>query len=278
RSSGGDDYIPRLWATRKIGYLLNEIRLHGEKKEIVTEIIALAVRYGILTPYTSFLVDESKDVLTQAGRDSTGKNFSGSPAPTSGAVGVQQSQDQNQLRGANAAPPLALPTARPGSVPSGEIAPLKLIADKTFLWRNNTWIDSQFDPSKMTTNASRIELNSEAYFAFIAARPDAAKYVAAGTHVIFVLDGKAYEITDNGAGSAQPLNIPTAVPTSQPTVAPTANSNSLRATPTPVLTNRSGTSESTSGLNIPLVISGVLGSFALVVAVGGGVMFLVSRR
>ena len=286
-SSGGDDYIPRLWATRKIGYLLNEIRLHGEKKEIVTEIIALAVRYGILTPYTSFLVDESKDVLTQAGRDSTGKNFSGSPAPTSGAVGVQQSQDQNQLRGANASPLLTLPMTVPGARPPlggggpNEIAPLKLIADKTFLWRNNTWIDSQFDPSKMTTNASRIELNSEAYFAFIAARPDAAKYVAAGTHVIFVLDGKAYEITDDGAGSTQPLNIPTTAPgTPQPSGASSSNSSVFapRATATPVLIDEPGAAVPAGSLNLPLVIGGVLGTFALVIAVGGGVAFLTNKK
>ena len=52
RNSGGDDSIPRLWATRKIGYLLNEIRLRGESREIVNEIVTLAVRYGIVTPYT----------------------------------------------------------------------------------------------------------------------------------------------------------------------------------------------------------------------------------
>ncbi|MGB9881002.1 MAG: VIT domain-containing protein, partial [Anaerolineae bacterium] len=55
---GGQDFVPRLWATRKIGYLLKEIRLHGENKELVDSIIALSVRYGIMTPYTSFLVDE----------------------------------------------------------------------------------------------------------------------------------------------------------------------------------------------------------------------------
>jgi Ca-activated chloride channel family protein len=53
-----NDFIPRLWATRKIGYLLDNIRMGGEKKELVDEVVALSKRYGIVTPYTSYLVTE----------------------------------------------------------------------------------------------------------------------------------------------------------------------------------------------------------------------------
>jgi Ca-activated chloride channel family protein len=53
-----NDFIPRLWATRKIGFLLDQIRLGGERKELVDEVIALSKRYGIVTPYTSYLVTE----------------------------------------------------------------------------------------------------------------------------------------------------------------------------------------------------------------------------
>ncbi|MER3485597.1 MAG: trypsin, partial [Chloroflexota bacterium] len=56
RIEGGDAFLPRLWATRKIGYLLNQIRLHGENREWVQAIIDLSVRYGIITPYTSYLI------------------------------------------------------------------------------------------------------------------------------------------------------------------------------------------------------------------------------
>ncbi|HID89999.1 MAG TPA: VWA domain-containing protein, partial [Anaerolineae bacterium] len=45
RAEGGDDFIPRLWATRKIGHLLTQIRLHGERKEWVDAIVELSVRY-----------------------------------------------------------------------------------------------------------------------------------------------------------------------------------------------------------------------------------------
>ncbi|MER2564781.1 MAG: VIT domain-containing protein [Myxococcaceae bacterium] len=52
------DFVPRLWAIRKVGYLLDEIRLNGERTELKDEIVALGKKYGIVTPYTSYLVVE----------------------------------------------------------------------------------------------------------------------------------------------------------------------------------------------------------------------------
>jgi Ca-activated chloride channel family protein len=55
-----NDFLPRIWATRKIGFLLDTIRLNGERPELRQEVVALAQRFGIVTPYTSYLVvDES---------------------------------------------------------------------------------------------------------------------------------------------------------------------------------------------------------------------------
>ncbi|MFN7975945.1 MAG: VIT and VWA domain-containing protein [Acidobacteriota bacterium] len=50
------DFIPALWATRKVGYLLEEIRLKGENPELKDEVVRLSKEFGIMTPYTSFLV------------------------------------------------------------------------------------------------------------------------------------------------------------------------------------------------------------------------------
>ncbi len=52
------DFVPRLWAIRKVGYLLEEIRLRGERQELKDEIVTLGKKYGIVTPYTSYLVVE----------------------------------------------------------------------------------------------------------------------------------------------------------------------------------------------------------------------------
>jgi Ca-activated chloride channel homolog len=60
-------FIPRLWATRRVGYLLDEIRLRGENKELKDEVVELARRYGIVTPYTAYLIleDEQRRGLVQ---------------------------------------------------------------------------------------------------------------------------------------------------------------------------------------------------------------------
>jgi Ca-activated chloride channel family protein len=49
-------FVEHLWARRKVGYLLDQIRANGAKKELVDETVALAKKYGIATPYTSYLV------------------------------------------------------------------------------------------------------------------------------------------------------------------------------------------------------------------------------
>ena len=54
------DFIPRLWATRRVGYLLDEIRLRGENKELKDEVTTLARKYGIVTPYTAYLIIEDE--------------------------------------------------------------------------------------------------------------------------------------------------------------------------------------------------------------------------
>jgi Ca-activated chloride channel family protein len=49
-------FVEDLWARRKVGYLLDQIRVNGENKELKDEVVALAKKYGITTPYTSYLV------------------------------------------------------------------------------------------------------------------------------------------------------------------------------------------------------------------------------
>jgi Ca-activated chloride channel family protein len=54
----GDEkgFVEHLWARRKVGYLLDQVRANGEKKELIEEVVALAKKYGIATPYTSYLI------------------------------------------------------------------------------------------------------------------------------------------------------------------------------------------------------------------------------
>jgi len=56
RTTDDKDFVESLWARRKVGLLLDQIRINGEQKELMDEMLALARKYGIATPYTSFLV------------------------------------------------------------------------------------------------------------------------------------------------------------------------------------------------------------------------------
>jgi Ca-activated chloride channel family protein len=55
-----NDFLPRLWATRRVGWLMEQVRTNGEQKELHDEIVDLGTRYGIVTPYTSYLALESE--------------------------------------------------------------------------------------------------------------------------------------------------------------------------------------------------------------------------
>lgn len=273
RNSGGEDSIARLWATRKIGYLLNQIRLQGESREVVNEIVTLAVRYGIVTPYTSFLIDERQDVLTQSGRSDAAKQMqaASAPAATSGPRAVQQSQEQSQLRGANVAP--AAPTSAAGprspNQPAQTVSgPLQYVGDKTFILRNAIWTDTQFDPSKMTTK--KIEFGGDAYMALGANNPDWGKYIALGSRVIFVVNGTAYEITDDGAGATDANIAPTAASTPESRNAPAP----FQQPPLPDVSNPIG---GRSGFDIVLV--GIASAVGLsVIATMGIVVFVLANK
>jgi uncharacterized protein YegL len=66
-------FVQRLWAVRHVGWLLDQIRLHGESRELREEVVALAKKHGIVTPYTSYLVVEDVVASTGAGlRPGTG--------------------------------------------------------------------------------------------------------------------------------------------------------------------------------------------------------------
>src|SRR4030095_4772854 len=56
-----DDYVPRLWATRRVGFLLDAIRIPVETPDLRDETTELARKYGIVTPYTAYLIVEDED-------------------------------------------------------------------------------------------------------------------------------------------------------------------------------------------------------------------------
>ena len=83
RTEGDRNFVEHLWARRKVGFVLDQIRINGEQKELVEEVTALAKKYGIATPYTSYLVvpDSVVPVVPPPGRIHPMPGFGGPGAP-----------------------------------------------------------------------------------------------------------------------------------------------------------------------------------------------------
>ncbi|MFN2220302.1 MAG: hypothetical protein ACK2UA_16970, partial [Anaerolineae bacterium] len=206
--SGGDEFIARLWATRKIGYLLQQIRLNGEEAELVDEIVDLSIRYGIITPYTSFLVEETEMALREAGRDQIVETVVEQvEVEVSGEAAVDRSVQEKFL--SEAAAPAMAPTMIPGiaGAPTDEwgyaVNPIRYAGDKTFVLHEGIWTDTAFDPDKMETVP--VSFGSDNYFALIQARPEWGRYFALGDHVIVVVEDTAYEVRE---GDAPAIELP----------------------------------------------------------------------
>jgi Ca-activated chloride channel family protein len=113
-SDTGKDFVEPLWARRKVGFILDQIRVNGEKKELIDEVVALAKRYGIATPYTSHLVvpDAQMPVVRAPGDAKTDPKDGSSPLPLSAPVAG------GGFGGASGVPPgIPMgPGGKPGSV------------------------------------------------------------------------------------------------------------------------------------------------------------------
>ena len=206
--AGGEPFIARLWATRRIGDLLNSIRLHGENPELVDSIVNLSVRYGIITPYTSFLIEED-DILSQTGRARAADAFAEGEAldlrgMSSGSAAVDAAEAGGGMLQAEA-PVMAMPTnmvvpaADASLMTDEEVAqqvaaqnPIRTANDKTFIQQNGVWTDTTFDPDTMETQ--KVVFLSDEYFALLTENPLLGDYFALGERVIVVVDGVAYEV------------------------------------------------------------------------------------
>ncbi|MEK6588070.1 MAG: VWA domain-containing protein, partial [Chloroflexota bacterium] len=136
RSSGGPEFLPRLWATRKIGALLNQIRLQGPDEEIVDQIVRLSIRYGIVTPYTSYLVTEPQALGAAAQEEMALRAFSAlasTPLAVSGEAAVQRAADEGDIMRAD------VPV-----LPNVDL--VKVVGSRTFTLVDGVWIDTAFDP------------------------------------------------------------------------------------------------------------------------------------
>lgn len=210
-NAGGEIFIPRLWATRKIGALLNAIRLHGENPELVDSIVRLSIRYGIITPYTSFLITED-DIFSQSGVDEAQMVFEEEAEQAMGAVSGANAVDAAEAAAdlSSADAPAAMPSppgqagfrdgegmdddgiqmGREDAAPDGQV--IRYVADRTFVWRDGRWVDTLYNADEMTP--TEVAFLSDAYFDLLELDPVVGEFLALGENVLFVWDGQAYEV------------------------------------------------------------------------------------
>jgi len=227
RGEGMGEAIPRLWATRKIGYLLNQVRLEGPDQEIIDQIVKLSIRYGIVTPYTSYLVTEPMPLGAAEQERIAGEQFNQLQAmPTAMAYGqeaVEKSADQSAMAGAQA----------PAAPAQGAADSVRVVGARTFVLSEGVWIDTAFDPETMET--VKVAFLSSDYFDLIEARPELGAGFALGERVIALAGGLAYEVVGEGV-TAPPLDLPPSVTPSagepgQPTPAVTLSTQSQENKP-----------------------------------------------
>src|SRR5438270_11809073 len=221
-NDSSNDYVARLWATRRVGSLLDEIRIYGETSELSDEATDLARRFGIVTPYTAYLIVEDEDrrrvPMTErsmqsmsadsAARAGVAKAWDGFKEKKDGDDAVANARSQNAFKFADQSAAsiyagaeeslrgfaLSAPAARAESDRLTQYTQQsKFVNGRAFFQNGKQWVDAK---AQNATRRERIQFNSEAYFDLLKKHPEAAPWMALGQNVLLSLDDTVYEITD----------------------------------------------------------------------------------
>jgi Ca-activated chloride channel family protein len=193
-----NDFLPRLWATRRVGWLMEQVRTNGEQPELRDEIVDLGTRYGIVTPYTSYLALEpgaapqnnvTSQPLSRRGFGVGRAANAPPPAPkaadanaSTGPMAVQMSkrarEQQEVMR-----------------IEEGESrsSVMKTVGGKTFYLRDGLWTDSEFKADAKLPETV-VKFGSDEYFALLKQKPQLATYFSLGEKVIVILEGRVYRV------------------------------------------------------------------------------------
>jgi Ca-activated chloride channel family protein len=192
--TGGTDYIQQLWAARKAGALSRQIRLHGPNPEIVEELKRLALRYGILTDYTAYLVQEPSlawgpvpQALDAATKVRAQWRPVGAGAVASSAREAMLFRSDVVATGADSLGGLA------GRAAHGNAT--RRVGARLFELRDSVWLDAARRDSVPTV---RVAPFSDAYFALLASLPELVPPAALGPAVLVAGRRVAVEIQVGG--------------------------------------------------------------------------------
>jgi Ca-activated chloride channel homolog len=198
-----NEFLPRLWATRRVGWLMEQVRSNGEQKELRDEIVDLGTRYGIVTPYTSYLAlepERAAQVITSqdavrmnpgiAGGQGNVTTRKQAPPPKAadvrtmtGSVAVQQSKrarEQQEVYRVEKDEALA--------------DVMKTAGGKTFYLRNDVWIDSEFK-AESALPETKLTFGSDEYFDLLKRKPALAQFFSVSEQIVVVFEGRVYRVT-----------------------------------------------------------------------------------
>jgi len=186
-----NDFIPRLWATRRIGYLISELRLHGQNQELVDEVVRLSKKYGIITEYTSFLVDADYRLAAHELAPQATKKLAEASVDMVGAGAVNRAQATKGQMGALQAPRGFMDAEGKEQ----KVTRMAQIGSRTFFKKDGLWVDSEYEGK---IEAIKVKSLSEAYFKLLSRAPEIGRFLALGDEVIFLLQGKAVHVSEDG--------------------------------------------------------------------------------
>ncbi len=194
-----NSFVPRLWAGKKVDFLLNEIRQGGmQDQELIKEVTYLAKLHGIVTPYTSYLMAE--DIATGSGATpGVQRQFLGKLEAAS-APAADTTQRANQVREAKAASEARRDTDRGAAgrfydqaemalkaagKDGSALSAIRYIGARTFYKSGNDWYDSRYDSEKVAEkDIKRIKVRSDEYFKLLGQDVRLAQYLALGNVVV----------------------------------------------------------------------------------------------
>ncbi|MFH1842875.1 MAG: VIT domain-containing protein [bacterium] len=193
------DFIPQLWANRKIAFLLGEIRLNGQTQELVAEIVRLSKQYGIITEYTSFLVEEPTMVFApdyaEVAEMAFGLENSDRLAATTGGSAVNQSLNLKSKGAAMSAPAANAQSYFDERGDEVVIKQVYNIANRTFFQQDKGWYENTYSDDMEVLN---IRNYSRAQFQLLDRDPSLGKLMSLGDEVLLLINGNAVKIGDSG--------------------------------------------------------------------------------
>jgi Ca-activated chloride channel family protein len=169
-----DPAISQLWAQRRVADLLTELRIEGVRDSLVEEIVEVANRFGIVTPYTAYLAEEPDMRRFAADGDLFAFEMAMdeaeqiAAAPSSGQAAVEQAKSVGAMRDDS--------QVRRNSAPATQV-----VGSHTYYLVDETWVRDDFEEG---AEAPEVEVGSSVFLELIADDPSLADAAALGERVV----------------------------------------------------------------------------------------------